>query len=474
VSGDAGAWSALPLRAAAVAAPAAPAAARHRAWRSDPSPAIAPALLLCTLLVLMVVPEGLDYAALAQAGSPAAGSAVSRALWLGLFAGALLLIAWRAPLALALLRRLNPLLLPMVALAVASVAWSIDPGLSARRVFRLVTILAVALAFVLYGWHARRAQAVLRPALTLLLLGSLAFGLAFPGLAIHTETAPELAGAWHGLANHKNGLGALAGIGLVFWVHAALARQARALPVLVGLAAAGACLLLSRSTTAAVAAAFGVGWLLFALGAPRALRWALPALAVVLAVVLALATFGLLGLVPGAGTLIDTVTAVTDKDGSLTGRTGIWAIVFEHVDLRPWLGSGYAAYWTGQPAPGNDSYAFIERMNGFYPGSAHNGALEVLNDLGGIGLAGLFAYLALHLRQALQLQRIEPAQAALWLGLFFQLAVGNLSETRWFAVLSVDLVFMTVASAALARALLQHRFVARHGAAPLATRASDG
>jgi len=104
----------------------------------------------------MEEPDLLEFAGLA-----------SRALWMGLLGLGGALIAWRATLAIALLRRLNPFLPLMVALALASIAWSIDPSLSTRRVYRLVTILVVCIAFVLSGWHARRCQDVVRPALTL-------------------------------------------------------------------------------------------------------------------------------------------------------------------------------------------------------------------------------------------------------------------------------------------------------------------
>jgi O-antigen ligase len=414
-----------------------------------------------------VVPEGLDYGLLAEPGTPEGAGMASRALWLGLLAASSAIIVWRLSLAWALARTMNPFLLLFVALAASSILWSIDPSLSTRRSYRLVTIVATCFAFVLVGWHAQRCQRVVRPLLTLLLAGSLVFGLAYPTLAIHAEVAAELSGAWRGLANHKNGLGALAGVGLVFWVHAALARQARWLPVWLGLTAALACLVLARSSTATVAAAFGVAFLMFSQRARPSRRAWLPVLVVVLAAALLMVALGMLELVPGGATLMEQIAAITDKDSSLTGRAQIWSILAEHIRLRPWLGSGYGAYWTAVPTAGTDAYTFMQRMAGFYPGSAHNGYLEVANDLGWAGFGVLLAYIAAHVRQSLQLLRLEHAQATLYLALFFQQVITNLSETHWFGVLSVDFVFMTLASLALARALLQQRFIAAFGAPPM-------
>lgn len=411
----------------------------------------------------MIVPEGLDYASLGAGGAPALGSATSRMLWLGLLVLGAAVVLRRAALAFALLRMLNPFLLAVVLLAALSIAWSIDPALSTRRVYRLVTITVVAVAFVLGGWHAQRLQRVLRPILTLMLLGSVVFALAAPTLAIHQESASELAGAWRGLANHKNGFGALACTTLLLWVHAGLARQAHGARVLAGAALAVACLLLSRSSTSAAAALAGVLFMGYALRAPPALRAAVPALALLLAAALLLYALGVLDLVPGSATLLASIAAFSDKGTTLTGRTEIWAVVLEHVRQNPWLGTGYGAYWTAAPAMGSDAYELVQRLAGFYPGSAHNGYLEITNDLGLVGLAGLVGYALTHVGQSLRLWRVDAAQATLLLALYFQQAIGNLAETRWFSVLSVDFVFMTLASAALARGLLEQRLRQRHG-----------
>jgi len=96
-------------------------------------------------------------------------------------------------------------------------------------------------------------------------------------------------------------------------------------------------------------------------------------------------------------------------------------------------------------------------MGSFYPGSAHNGYLEIVNDLGWTGLVCLIAYIIMYARQSLQLLGIDRNQGALYLALFFQQAITNLSETHWFSVLSVDFVIMTLATMALARGLLEHR-----------------
>ena len=223
-----------------------PARSNGTAWLRDDQHSYVLAGMIWVLVVLMIVPEGFNYQGLTAASAPSSGGAISRMLWLGLLALSAIVIFWRAGLAWLLARTLNPFLLVFVALAIASVAWSIAPSLSLRRLIRLITIVLACTAFVLMGWHARRYQNVVRPILTIMLFGSIVFGLVFPSLAIHQETSAELIGAWRGLANHKNGLGALASIALIFWFHAWLTREVRLLPALAGGAVAATCLVLSR------------------------------------------------------------------------------------------------------------------------------------------------------------------------------------------------------------------------------------
>jgi O-antigen ligase len=432
-------------------------------WRRDDRHGLALAAMVWVLIVLMIVPEGFDYAQLLSSRAPSAGSPASRLLWLGLLALGLGVSLWRARLAWRLAHTLNPFFLLLMALALASVAWSIDPALSLRRLVRLGTMVAVCAAFVLMAWHARRLQNVLRPLLTLLLLASLAFGLVMPELAIHHESSPELAGAWRGLANHKNGFGALACISFIFWAHAGLAGEVKSSTAAAASALAALCLLLSRSSTSMAACAFVLLFLLLALRAPRGVRAWLPAIVAVLVSVLLVYTLALLDLMPGLGTLVAPITALTDKDATLSGRTQIWALIAEHISRRPLLGSGYGAYWSATPTAGTDSFEIVARLGSFYPGTAHNGYLEVTNDLGWVGLIALIGYLIVHVRQALQLLGADPGQGVLFLALFFQQAIGNLSESRWFNVLSVDFVLMTLASVALARAHLEQQLRLLHG-----------
>lgn len=436
---------------------------QHTTWLRDDRHAYLLAGMMWVLIVLMIVPDGFDYQTLVSTGAPSSGGVVSRVLWLSLLVPGALILFWRAGLAWVLLRTINPFLLLFVALAFASIAWSIDPALSARRLLRMGTIVLTCTAFVLMAWHARRFQNVVRPILTAVLFGSILFGLAFPSLAIHHELSAELAGAWRGLANHKNSLGALASIALIFWFHGWLTREVKPVSALAGGAIAAACLVLSRSSTSMAATIAVMVLLVVLLRAPQGLRPYFPYFLSLLLAIILFYALALLNIIPGMSTLLAPLSALTGKDMSMTGRTEIWTILFEHIRYHPLLGTGYGAYWTAGPVPGTDSYAYMWRMRGFYPGSAHNGYLEIINDLGWVGFSCLYAYLVAYLWLSLQMLRVDFKQGALYLALLFQQAMTNLAETHWFSVLSVDFVIMALATIALARGALEFRLRALFG-----------
>lgn len=450
--------------------PVGPAAATG--WQRDDRLWLPIGAMVWLLIVMMIVPEGFDYNDLSTTGMPSSGSALTRLLWLGLLGTGALLLLWRSALAWLLARWLNPFFLAFVALASASVLWSIEPSVTVRRLIRLFAIVFVASAFVLAAWHARRYQNTVRPILTIMLLGSILFGLAFPHLAIHQEQSHELVGAWRGLANHKNTLGALSSICAIFWFHAWLAREVRWGSALVGGGIALTTLLLSRSSTSLVTTIFVVLFLVMMLRSPPNLRRYMPYFVTIFVIALLAYALAVLRLVPGLEILLKPVVMITGKDLTFTGRSEIWEILNAHIRFHPWLGTGYGAYWIG-PVPHSPSYEFVVKMH-FYPGSAHNGYLEVMNDLGAVGMLCLGGYLATHVSQSLRLLHEDRSQAALYLGLFFQQAISNLSETHWLSVMNVDFIIVTLATFALARGRLELRLRSYFGApaaaaAPAAT-----
>lgn len=191
--------------------------------------------------------------------------------------------------------------------------------------------------------------------------------------------------------------------------------------------------------------------------APLSLRPYRTLLVIVLSTVLVVYALAILNIVPGLDFILNPIMSLTGKDMTFSSRSIIWEIIKEHISIRPFFGSGYEAYWTAGPIPGHESFVFPSLMQGFYPGSSHNGYLEVMNDLGWVGLIVLVGYLAIYIRQSIQLMSIDNGQAALYIGIFFQQAVTNLFESNWFDVGGFSYIFMMLATMALGRSLLEFR-----------------
>jgi O-antigen ligase len=358
----------------------------------------------------------------------------------------------RSRSALQLLRKLNPFLLVFLGVAAASVAWSIEPGVTLRRFIRATTVALDLFAFVLVAGRAVSFQTMLRTAYTVVLVGSILFVMAEPGMAIEQSTQFELVGAWRGLTTQKNGLGSIAAIGLILWLHAWLSKERHWLIALPGAAVAGFCLIKSRSSTSLMAGLFASLLLLMLMRSPRGLRPYLRYVIGLFVGVLLTYSLAVLNLVPGSGMLLSPIAAITGKDLTFSGRTAIWTIIDENIARSPLVGSGYGAYWNQLPE--SPSLAMLQRLN-FYPTEGHNGYLDVINDLGMIGALALIAFLLYYLRQGLSLFRTQRYEGALFLTLLFEQLVANLSESRWFNTLSAEFVMFTFATVAMAGVLLQ-------------------
>jgi exopolysaccharide production protein ExoQ len=425
-------------------------------WKRDGRWAWLFAALLWILILYSAIP--LDI----FSGSPADGSELwlpnplSRVFKLVLLGTGISMILVRAKLSWLLFRTANSFLIAFLILVPLSILWSIDRSATLARFVTLLSIVAVSFAFCLAGWHARRFQTVIRPALTVILLGSLIFGFLEPTLAVELGEG-TLKNAWHGLMSQKNQFGQAASFGVIFWFHAYVSKEVRSWRAMAGIAIAGLCLLLSRSSASLIATVFAAILILLMLKVPSNVRRYLPYIVAIFACVVAVYAIAALKLIPGLEVVLSPITMLTGKDMTFSNRSVIWAIVEDHIRLSPYIGSGYGAYWTGV-IPTSPSYVFLSKMY-FYPSQSHNGYLEIINDLGFCGLFVLLGYFAVYIRQSLRLMRIDRIQAALFLSFFFQHMIVNLSETAWLATSSpFTTTIMTTATFCIARSLLQQRF----------------
>ncbi|RZJ01218.1 MAG: O-antigen ligase family protein [Brevundimonas sp.] len=291
---------------------------------------------------------------------------VLRLVWLPAYAAILGMTAyrldrvWRAwPGAIAVLL--------IIGLAYASKFWSIDSGVTSRRVIALALsgVFALYLGSAFRGVHLPR---LLTWATLIMAMGSLVMVFAFPSIGVHQF---DNAGLWRGLWYEKNQMGAVMVIGATAAAATFLSPDRNKLVSIAAFGLSSMLVLATQSKTSLLCLVVGLslvgGFWVLRRGGP-----AFSVAAVWVAVVLAAS-----GIWLWETHSVDILEAL-GKDPSLTGRTQIWAALMDKVADRPWTGYGYGAFWGKESVP-----AEWVRMETRWPvPSAHNGWIDLLVQLG--------------------------------------------------------------------------------------------
>lgn len=181
-------------------------------------------------------------------------------------------------------------------------------------------------------------------------------------------------GSWQGIYRHKNTLGQVMSLGaLVFLV---LTKSNRKYLWLTygGFFLCVSLLLLSTSKTAliVIVSVIMVAHLFKILQRRDSIT--LPLFIVIILFSISL-TILMLGNAAG-------ILKILGRDITLSGRTLLWAAVFDKICQRPWLGYGYGGFWRSWEGESAD----IWRLVGWEVPHAHNGFLDILLNLGLVGL----------------------------------------------------------------------------------------
>ncbi len=295
-----------------------------------------------------------------------------RVLYFPAYLCALALVAMRPERVLSAMVR-TPLLWVLMGVVVASVSWSIDPGMTSRRAVAVIfTTLGGVVIASRYDWP--ELMEVMATAFGVLAVGSLFVAVAVPGFGVMHEIFP---GAWRGLWADKNALGGYMAQGFAIFVSAAVLNPRHRLRWAGFACLAFLLVLASTSKTSLVALILGLGAITFVALVKRGPAMAVAATFLAMVGALALACFIVFA--------SDVFFALLGKDATLTGRTAIWAGIIRQVETRPWTGFGYGVVWSDRSGWG--PYAWISHDAKFTAQHAHNSWLETWLGVGYIGLA---------------------------------------------------------------------------------------
>mgnify|MGYP006281075283 CR=1 FL=1 len=349
------------------------------AVRSSPSVIRVPFLhRLFAVFVLVMSTKPFMYPRTVGGGTEATGGgAALRYYWavVGLFV--LIIVVTRGRLRTGTWRRLvgSPFLPAVVLLCVVSAGWSLTPAFTLQKSVSLVVTVLVAV-YIGIQFDLGDQVGLLNTALLALMMASLLTVLLIPGLGLEQGfRGPEVRGAFE----NKNLLGRYAGlsvlVGLTAW------RMDRKASGSILMAAAVVLLAITPSITSwsgVFAALSLIPLLRFARLRPRA---AIGLLSLGLLTVIVAGTWALLNYAA--------ILAALGRNPDLTGRVPFWAVLVTQIEARPVVGYGYHGFWHGWDGPSRTLWMIFP----WHPTHAHNGFLDAILNVGGVGFALLSLYL---------------------------------------------------------------------------------
>jgi exopolysaccharide production protein ExoQ len=263
------------------------------------------------------------------------------------------------------------ILLILVGIALASVFWSVLPGITFRRSIALLgtTLFGVYLAT---RYSLNEQFRLLTWTLGIAIVLSILFALLLPAYGIHQNG--DFLGQWKGIYIHKNTLGRNMGFSLyVFSLLAFWGSKYRWIGF-AGCVLAALLIFLSGSITPV----FSTLTVLILLPLYSILRWRYSLTLFFFLIAVMVNIIGVTLLLNSAETIVGNF----GRDLTFTGRTKLWFVLFEMIQQRPWLGYGYTAFWLG----GQSEDARVWSVIPWQPDYAHNGYIDLALQVGLVGV----------------------------------------------------------------------------------------
>ena len=419
-------------------------------------------LLIVLSMTFSLLPPGFNWSNVEAHGSYIEGSFIFQLQ----FGSVFLLGAWQAwrtrYWTFLHIRHLNPLLILLILYCAASMLWSPYPLVTLKRVVQLggLVLVGIAISPPIGGKH-QLIRTMLGTLMTLMAI-SFVVSLVMPRIGVDYE----LGGAWRGILTQKNTLGAISGLCVVMWIKECFGKTFPRSLCFSGILFSLFMLVMAKSSTAILVATLGTA--IYLLVRRRYLSGPFDGRRLTLALVV-IALLGLHmfyvseGRLPQWSELFAPFGKVFNKSTDLTGRTDIWRLVLLEVQRHPVFGIGYGAFWLGEGSP---SQMIIDALH-WIPLQAHNGYLDILNELGIVGvtlMAGVFLF---HIRNLVRLTRIDREEAAIHWAMLILILISNLSESEVFRGVLFQNIFFIYSSTAISARLTVDRMEKAAAAAAL-------
>lgn len=288
---------------------------------------------------------------------------------------------------------------PMLAIAFASILWSYDPRVTLNACINFLGVTLFGL-YIGSNYSVKEQVKLVGISYLIILVSSLLFIIALPRYGIMGGIH---SGAWRGITTHKNGFGRILALGFPILFMLKDAHLIKNWLIYSAIALTSLNLAMNRSTGAMLIA------IVLLISIPVYNVFRLSFLQMLL---------GLLGLTVSSSLLYfiylqnaETLFSFLGKDPTLTGRTDIWAAVWQVIQEHLWLGYGLDAFWRlGLDGPAG----YVMRVVGWEMPNSHNAWLDLWLNLGLIGVLTYSIGFGVNLLRALRLAHNTSGLDGLW------------------------------------------------------------
>jgi O-antigen ligase len=297
-----------------------------------------------------------------------------------------------------------------------SILWSDFKLVSIKRYFQVIASVTICCAFLLHSISFKDISRHLKYVLFFYISLSLLAIIFVPG------SIDQNFNSWRGLTSHKNQLGQVSLLSLLIWFHAFRHEIGKDKAIALAMSICSFILLLgSKSTTPIVTLGiliimgivFGINARTKTLGVGN--FYSFFTLLTIIGVSLLL--------IKADPTMTTSLTAILGKDTSFSGRIDIWSYIYNEAQKHLLLGCGYGSFWVVENSMVLGLYDSLHVIIF----QAHMGYLDLLNEIGIIGLILLFLMLG---RYSVNLANFKGNHLSLWI--IAGVLIINLQESTLF------------------------------------------
>jgi len=299
------------------------------------------------------------------------GDSLMQSIWLFIYAVSILTIMfYRKYIFFNLFK--DKALWAIILMIYLSIYWSSNTNLTIRRAIA-ITLTQIFGIYIGCTFTWEKLLKLFQIAFSISSSLSLFFIIFMPGIS----TDPTFKNAFRGVFLHKNSLGIFMSVSILIWLfslYGAINEKKKFAIILYSgfLLLSALLLLLSQSKTSFVVLLITI-IVIFLVRSMFSKKYGL--------VLLNIAIFFILIASLSFTKNFDSFLTVLGKDSTLTGRVPLWSLTWEYFLQKPLLGFGYSGFWSTP----NGGASYIAEVLFLSP-NAHNGYLDILINLGIVGI----------------------------------------------------------------------------------------